>query len=77
MKPFKICSLSNFQIYSRVLLTIITMLCIISQNLIILWWTFYCLSTFTDPAANPTLLTFGNQQSVLCIYVFSVYLYFL
>ena len=73
MKTFEIYSLSNFQIYNTVLLTIVIRLYIASPGLNLIKWTLvpsgclhpFCpLSTFTSPT-----LTSSNHPGVVCIYV--------
>ena len=64
MRAFKIYSLGNFQIYSTVLLTIVTMLYITSPgHTYFITGSSYFLTTFTHFAHAS-----GNHQSVFRIY---------
>ena len=64
---FKILSLSNFEVYKTLLLTIITMLCIRSPGLNHLLTV--CTLWPTSPQSIPTLWT----NSILCFYGFSIF----
>ena len=67
---FKIYSLSNFQIYNIVLLTVFTLLYIPSPGLIyFITGSLYFVTTFTHFAHRLTS-TSSNHESVLCIYEF-------
>ena len=73
MRTLKINSLSNFQIYSSVLLNVVTMLCITSPRLTVLTLevcTFWlCLPLFL-PRPSPPLVTPGLfSKSVFCLFV--------
>ena len=69
MRTFKIHSLSNFQIYNTVLLTIFTMLSIMSPEFIyhIIGYFSNHLHPYQPP---PFTLCSGNHQSVLSLYDF-------
>ena len=63
MRPFKIYSLSNFQIFKTVLLTMVTVECITSPGLTyFITGSLYLLTPFTR-FARPSLPTSGNHQS--------------
>ena len=68
MRSFKIYSLSNFQIYNKVSLTVVTMLYTTSPGDI-----YFILTTLTH-FPHPYPSTSGSQQSVLCIHEFLVYI---
>ena len=72
MKTFKIYSLSNFQTYNTVLLTIITMLHIRSRTYLYLVILINNHLYPLPPTASPA---FGNYVFVLCIYEFVVCLF--
>ena len=68
MKTFKIYSLINFQIYTTILLTIVTMLYITSPGPIyFITGSLYLLTIFTHFTRPPHPFSV-NHQSVLCIY---------
>ena len=63
MRTFQIYSISYFQIYQTVLLTVLSMLYITLLDLFILHWKFVPFITFTYSHSASY-----NRQSVLCIY---------
>ena len=67
---FKIYSLSNFQIYITLLLSLVTMLYITSQNIYFITESLYCLTTFTH---FPLPLASDNHRSDICFFKFSFY----
>lgn len=68
MKTFEIYSLRNFQLYNIVLLTIVTMLGIPTQDLLILSSLGLYLLTFFIHLSHPLPSANGNHPSVLHIY---------
>ena len=71
LMAFKICSLSNFQIYNTVLLTTVTKLYIVSLSLIyFITGSFYLLTPLVlFPHPSPSIS--DNYRYVLCIYKFA------
>ena len=67
---FKICSLSNFQIYNTVLLTTVTKLYIVYLSLIyFITGSFYLLTPLAlSPHPSPSIS--DNYRYILCIYKF-------
>ena len=69
VRNFKIYSLSNFQIYHKVLLTIVTLLYVISPGIIyFITGSLYLLTSFTHFVYPPAPAS-ENHQSVFSIYV--------
>lgn len=63
MKTFQIYTLSNFQVYSRILLTIITCCALDPQNLLIFSnWKFVPSNQYLPNSPTPSL---GNHYSTL------------
>ena len=68
MRSLKVHFLSNFQICHRVLLPIVTMLCIISPLLTyFITSSLYLLIPLNTSPNRPNSLSSGNNQSVFCV----------